>query len=492
MGKQYVAIDLKSFFASVECVKRKLDPLKTNLVVADETRTEKTVCLAVTPSLKAYGIGGRARLFEVIQKVEEINARRKAMINGRPFRGSSSDADELAQNPFLKLDFIIAPPCMSDYIKRSTQIYSIYLKYIAPEDILVYSIDEVFIDVTSYLNTYKTTPRELAMKMVKDVLSQTGITATAGIGTNLYLSKIAMDVFAKRIPADENGVRIAELDEMTYRQQMWDHKPITDFWRVGRGTAKRLATRGLYTMGDIARLSIDNEDILYSMFGVNAELLIDHAWGWEPVEIADIKAYKPEHSSLSSGQVLPTAYDYEKAHTCIVEMADLTSLDLVAKNLVTNQIVITVCYDVENLSIPEIADKYNGEITLDFYSRRVPKPSHGTINLNAHTSSAKVLMENTSKLFRQIANPDLLVRRLYINVNNVVTPEEAAKIPVQLDLFESQSELDTKQMEKEHSIQNAALEIKKKYGKNAILKGMNFQEGATTRTRNGQIGGHKA
>lgn len=476
MDKQYIAIDLKSFFASVECAKRNLDALKTNLVVADSTRTEKTVCLAVTPSLKAYGIGGRSRLFEVVQAVKEINLKRKAFINGKPFTGKSCNADELAANPYLELDYIIAPPCMADYVKKSTEIYSIYLKYIAKEDIQVYSIDEVFMDVSSYLNTYKTTPHELAMRMIQDVLKATKITATAGIGPNLYLCKIAMDVLAKRIPADKDGVRIAELDEMSYRKLLWDHKPITDFWRIGKGIAKRLATRGLYTMGDIARLSVQNEDILYSMFGVNAELIIDHAWGWEPVEIKDIKNYKPETNSISSGQVLSTPYTFEKACVCAREMADLVGLDLVARHTVTDQIVLTVVYDVESMK------NYDGPVVLDYYGRPSPKPAHGTINLATATSASSVLMQKTDELFRRIVNPDLLVRRIYIAANHI----EMGNIQ-QPDLFS-----DYDKIEKETSVQNAALQLKKKYGKNAILKGLNLDEGATTIIRNGQIGGHKA
>lgn len=482
MERQYIAIDLKSFFASVECAKRNLDALKTNLVVADASRTEKTVCLAVTPSLKAYGIGGRARLFEVVQKVKEINQKRRAFINGRPFKGKSFNSDELAKNPYLELDFIIAPPCMGDYIKKSTEIYSIYLKYIAKEDIHVYSIDEVFMDVTSYLGTYKQTPRELAMTMIKDVLSQTKITATAGIGPNLYLCKIAMDVMAKKIDPDENGVRIAELDEITYRKMLWSHKPITDFWRVGKGIANRLASRGIYTMGDIARVSVKNEEVLYSLFGINAELLIDHAWGWEPVGIKEIKEYKPQSNSISSGQVLSTPYPFEKARICAREMADLVALELVARKTVTDQLGLFVVYDIENLSKPGIGSSYSGPVVLDYYGRPSPKPAHGTINLNCSTSASSILMQKTDELFTRIVNPDLLVRRIYISANH--TEEKDLQQP---DLFS-----DFGKMEKETNLQETALQLKKKYGKNAILKGLNLEEGATTIIRNKQIGGHKA
>ena len=469
--RTYIAIDLKSFYASVECVDRGLDPLTTNLVVADVSRTEKTICLAVSPSLKAYGIGGRARLFEVIQKAREF-----------------------------KLDYIAAPPRMRRYIEVSTRIYRIYLKYIAPEDIHVYSIDEVFMDVTDYLGTYKLTAHELAMKMIRDVLHQTGITATAGIGTNMYLCKVAMDIVAKKIPADKDGVRIAELDEMTYRRELWDYRPITKFWRVGRGIAEKLALYGIDTMGKIARCSMLNEELLYRLFGVNAELLIDHAWGWEPCTIDMVKAYKPESSSFSSGQVLQRPYDWSKARVVIQEMADAMALDLVAKRLVTDQLVLTVGYDVENLTRPEIRTKYHGEVHTDHYGRQVPKHAHGTANLRRQTSSSHLITATVKALYDRIVNKDLLIRRLNLTVNHVVDESCVSKktMPEQLDLFtdydalEKQKQEETAALEKERRMQEAQLAIKRRFGKNAILKGLNFEEGATAKERNKQIGGHRA
>ena len=503
--RTYIAIDLKSFFASVECMERGLNPLNTNLVVADESRTEKTICLAVTPTLKEYGIGGRARLFEVVQKVKQVNMQRQRAA-GKELTQSSYLADELRECADLKVDYIVAPPRMALYMKYSTRIYNIYLKYIAPEDIHVYSIDEVFMDVTGYLNTYKMTAQELAQKMIKDVLKNTGITATAGIGTNLYLCKIAMDIVAKHMPADENGVRIAYLDEEKYRRQLWSHRPLTDFWRVGRGYAKKLEENGLFTMGDIARCSIGkeqdfyNEDLLYRLFGVNAELLIDHAWGWEPCTIADIKAYKPSTNSISSGQVLQCPYVYEKARLIVREMTDLLVLDLVDKGLVTDQLVLTIGYDVENLTNPDIARKYHGEITTDHYGRKVPKHAHGTINLSVQTSSAKLIIDAMLELFDRIVDRNLLVRRVTVVANRVVDESsvEQKQVYEQLDLFTDyeavQEERDRKEAEllREKNMQRAILDIQKKYGKNAILKGMNFEEGGTTRERNNQIGGHKA
>ncbi|NTV78069.1 MAG: DNA methylase, partial [Clostridiales bacterium] len=422
----YVAIDLKSFYASVECLERGLDPLNTNLVVADASRTEKTICLAVSPSLKSYGIPGRARLFEVVQKVKEANIIRKNKAPNHTFTGSSYHADELKKSPQLSLDYIAAPPQMAKYMEYSTQIYHIYLKYVAPEDIHVYSVDEVFMDVTNYLDTAKLTAREFAMRMIRDVFHSVGITATAGIGTNLYLCKIAMDIEAKHIPADKDGVRIAYLDEMTYRQSLWTHKPLTDFWRVGRGYAKKLEENGLFTMGDIARCSIGkknefyNEDLLYKLFGINAELLIDHAWGYEPCTIADVKAYKPDTNSLGSGQVLQSPYTYEKARVIVSEMTDLLVLDLVEKNLVTDQMVLTVGYDIENLFNKEIKNQYHGPITTDYYGRQVPKHAHGTINLKFPTSSTKLITDAVMELYDRIMDKNLLVRRVNIAANHVV------------------------------------------------------------------------
>ena len=496
----YIAIDLKSFYASAECVERGLDPLTTNLVVADASRTEKTICLAVSPSLKAYGIPGRARLFEVVQKCREVNLERQKAAPGRKFAGKSTNAPELQRDPSMELDYIIAPPQMARYMEVSSQIYQVYLKYVAPEDIHVYSIDEVFIDATHYLDTYHLTPRELAMKMILDVLAKAGITATAGIGTNLFLCKVAMDIEAKHIPADENGVRIAELDEMTYRKSLWDHRPLTDFWRVGKGYRKKLEANGMYTMGDVARCSVQDEDLLFQLFGKNAELLIDHAWGWEPCTIADIKAYKPSANSIGSGQVLQSPYTFAQARLAVREMADLLVLDLVDKGLVTNQIVLTVGYDIENLTDQGRRAKYHGEISVDFYGRSIPKNAHGTENLPSYSSSTKVIMQAVTALFERIVDKDLLVRRIYLTANKVIEEQAAPKEDgiIQMDLFtdyealEKQKAIDEAALEREKKMQQALLDIKKKFGKNAILKGMNLQEGATTIGRNGQIGGHKA
>lgn len=505
-GRTYIAIDLKSFYASVECMERGLDPMTTNLVVADKSRTEKTICLAVSPSLKAYGIPGRPRLFEVVQKIGEVNAQRRQKAPGHKLAGASCQAPELEKDPSLALDYIVAPPQMARYMQISGRIYEVYLKYIAPEDIHVYSIDEVFIDATSYLGTYRMTPRELAVKMIRDVLDTVGITATAGIGPNLYLCKVAMDIEAKHIPADENGVRIAELDEMSYRRQLWSHRPLTDFWRVGRGYAKKLEEHGLYTMGDIARCSLGkpadyyNEDLLYNLFGVNAELLIDHAWGWEPCTIADIKAYRPQSSSVGSGQVLHCAYSFEKARLAAKEMADLLALDLVEKGLVTDQIVLTVGYDIGNLKDPALRKEYSGEVKTDRYGRKIPKHAHGTVNLKQYTSSARQIVQAVSELFDRIVDEKLLVRRLSMAAAHVI-PEEEAQNEIQFeqqDLFTDYAALQKEQekqeaeLERERKMQKAVLEIKKKFGKNAVLKGMNLEEGATARDRNRQIGGHKA
>lgn len=495
--RTYIAIDLKSFYASVECRERGLDPLTTNLVVADISRTQKTICLAVSPSLKAYGIPGRPRLFEVISRIDAVNRER-----GNSFEGSSYDSSELEKNRKLKVDYIVAPPRMAFYMEYSTRVYNVYLKYIAPEDIHVYSIDEVFIDVTGYLRTYKMTARELAGTIIKDVLNTTGITATAGIGTNLYLCKIAMDIVAKHTEADEDGARIAELDEMSYRKLLWGHRPITDFWRVGSGYAKKLKSVGLHTMGDIARCSIGksdeyyNEDLLYKLFGINAELLIDHAWGYEPCTIAEIKRYKPSTNSIVSGQVLQEPYTFEKARLVVREMADMLSLDLVDKGLVTDQIVLTVGYE----SIKNMNNGYSGEITTDRYGRKIPKHAHGTINLERQTSSTHAITDAAMELYDRIMNKKLLVRRISITANKVV-PEKMAKDKNryrQLDLLsdyveeEKAEEEKRKAAEREKRMQKALIGIKKKYGKNAVLKGMNLEEGATARNRNSQIGGHKA
>ena len=505
-NKTYIAIDLKSFYASVECRERNRDPLTTNLVVADPSRTEKTICLAVSPSLKAYGIPGRARLFEVIQKVRETNNARRRNIPDHHFTGKSDDSTKLGTDPTLQLDYIIAPPRMALYMEYSTRIYDIYLKYIAPEDIHIYSVDEVFMDVTSYLNVYHMTARELAMMMIRDVLKTTGITATAGIGTNLYLCKIAMDIVAKHIEPDEDGVRIAELDEMAYRRKLWSHKPITDFWRVGQGYAKKLAEYGLYTMGDVARCSVGktnelyNEDLLYKLFGINAELLIDHAWGYEPCTMDQIKAYKPETNSICTGQVLHCPYDFDKTRLVVKEMTDLMSLDLVDKGLVTDQIVLTIGYDIDNLTDLARKKRYKGAVTTDRYGRKVPKHAHGTINLKRQTSSTQMLMDAVMELYDRIVDKDLLIRRINITANKLVdehtvTNDDAYE---QLDFFtdyeavKKQREKEEADLERERHMQEAMLNIKKKYGKNAILKGMNLQEGATAKDRNAQIGGHKA
>ena len=500
--KVYIAIDLKSFYASQECVSRGLDPLTTNLVVADGSRTEKTICLAVSPSLKNYGISGRARLFEVVQKVREVNAIRRERAPGRKLTGSSFHDPEVKSNPSLALDYIVAPPRMGAYMACSTRIYNVYLKYIAPEDIHVYSIDEVFIDATPYLRTYGMSARELARKMIQDVLDTTGITATAGIGTNLYLAKVAMDIVAKHVEPDKQGVRIASLDEMSYRRQLWDHKPLTDFWRVGRGYARKLEKYGLYTMGDVARCSLGgtgefhNEALLYKLFGVNAELLIDHAWGWEPCTIEDIKSYKPESSSVGSGQVLHCAYTAEKATLIVREMTDLLVLDLVDKGLVTDQMVLTVGYDIENLTDPKRRNAYRGEVTTDPYGRKIPKHAHGTANLGRRTSSTRLITDAVMELYDRIVDGNLLVRRVNLVANRVL-PEEAVQQELafdQLDLFSDVAEkkAEEAQLEREKRRQQAVLSIRKKYGKNAILKGMNYEDGATTRDRNAQIGGHKA
>ena len=500
MPRTYLAVDLKSFYASVECIERGLDPLTTNLVVADLSRTEKTICLAVTPSLKARGISGRARLFEVVQRVKEVNARRLRSAPGRQFSGSSSDDTALKADPGLAVDYIVAPPRMAHYMEWSTRVYNVYLKYVAPEDIHNYSIDEVLMDVTNYLATYKLSPRELAMKIVLDVLDTTGITATAGIGTNLYLCKVAMDIWAKHIQPDANGVRVAELDELSYRRNLWDHRPLTDFWRVGPGYARKLEAHGIYTMGDVARCSLTNEDLLYRLFGVNAELLIDHAWGWEPVTMADIKAYRPESKSIGSGQVLQCPYGYDKARLVVREMADQLSLELVDKGLVTDQLVLTAGYDIENLTDPERRKQYRGEVKTDRYGRAIPKHAHGTANLEGYTASTKRIVAAALELFDRIIDKNLLVRRFSLAATRVV-PEKSAPDTAdfeQIDLFtdyravQEEKARESAALEREKRMQRAVLDIKKRFGKNAILKGMNLEEGATAKNRNDTIGGHRA
>lgn len=495
MEKKYLCIDLKSFYASVECVERHLDPLTTNLVVADMSRTEKTICLAVTPSLKSFGISGRARLFEVLEQVGRINAERQIKAGKTKLLKGVYDIREIQENPYVALDFVVAPPQMAHYMKWSTYIYQIYLKYVSPEDIHVYSIDEVFMDITGYLENAKMTAYEFAQTIIQDVLKSTGITATAGIGTNMYLAKIAMDISAKKMPADEYGVRIAELDEHSYREKLWSHTPLTDFWRVGKGIAKKLESYGMHTMGDVARCSIECEDWLYQMFGVNAELLIDHAWGWEPCTIADVKAYKPSSTSLSTGQVLQNPYPFEKARLVAREMIDQLVFDLVEKKLATDQLVLTVGYDILNLKNKDIMSTYKGEICVDHYGRKVPKHAHGTANLPSKTTSSTALINALVELFDRIVDRNLLVRRLTIAACKLVNEEEAKKCIVaeQLDLFtDYDKESNSESLSREKKMQDAVVTIKHRFGKNAIFKGMNLKEGATARERNGQIGGHKA
>ncbi|ETP73056.1 nucleotidyltransferase/DNA polymerase involved in DNA repair [Lachnospiraceae bacterium JC7] len=517
-NRYYICIDLKSFYASVECHERKLDPLTTNLVVADVSRTEKTICLAVSPSLKAYGIPGRARLFQVVERVKGINAERRRRINGQEFTGRSCDANKLKEDPFLELDYIPARPRMARYIEYSTKIYDIYLKYVAPEDIHVYSIDEVFMDVTTYLRIYAldrdldtgdpwAVAERMASDMIHEIILLTGITATAGIGTNMYLAKIAMDIVAKHIPANKDGVRIAMIDERSYRQLLWNHRPLTDFWRVGVGYARKLESLGLYTMGDVARCSLDNEELLYKNFGINAELLIDHAWGYEPCRMQDVKAYKPENSSMGSGQVLHCAYDHKKSRLIVKEMADQLSLDLVGKHLVTDQLVLTVGYDIENLTDPHISKLYHGPVVVDYLGRRIPKHAHGTILLQELTSSTRLITGAAVKLFDQIVDPDLLVRRINIVAGRVKDEKDEDRTVKfgnmegsweQMDLFTDYERIEKERKEikrlkkRDRRLQEAALTIKQKFGKNAVIKGMNMLDGATMRSRNEQIGGHKA
>lgn len=498
MKDQYIAIDLKSFFASVECVERGLDPLTTNLVVADAERTEKTICLAVSPSLKSYGVPGRPRLFEVVTKIKEANSQRRWSAPGRRFVGATYDNRLLLTDPRLQIDYIVAKPRMAKYIEYSTRIYQVYLKYFSPDDIHVYSIDEVFIDSTRYLKTYKKTARELAETVIKDVLDTTGITATVGIGTNLYLSKVAMDIVAKRMKPDEHGARIAELDEMKYREILWEHRPLTDFWRVGRGYAKKLEAHGIYTMGDVALTSFHNEDLLYRLFGINAELLIDHAWGHEPCKIEDIKAYKPMSRSLTSGQVLHSPYTFDKARLILMEMCDSLVLDMVDKGVAANSAALTVGYDVESLKSEN--NDYSGEITEDYYGRFVPKQAHGSVNFGGHTSSTDEIMSGLVKLYERIVNKSLFIRRINISVNNLVRECEREKKTVcrQLDFFTDYSAEEEKivlaeeKYKKEKSKQNAVLSIRKKHGGNAIIRGISLEEGATAIDRNKQIGGHRA
>lgn len=502
MDKQrtYIAIDLKSFYASVECIRRGLDPMTTNLVVADESRTEKTICLAVSPSLKQHGISGRARLFEVVQQVKQANALRLRRSGLKEFSGKSWDDKELKADKSLAIDYIAAPPQMASYMEVSAEVYKVYLKYAAPEDIHVYSIDEVFIDATDYIRSRKMSAHDYAMMIILDVLKTVGVTATAGIGSNMYLCKVAMDIMAKHIPADKNGVRIAELDEMSYRRNLWNHRPLTDFWRVGRGYAKKLEQHGLYTMGDIARCSVWDEELLYRLFGVNAELLIDHAWGWESCTIADVKSYKPENNSICSGQVLTCPYTAQKARLVLREMADMLSLDLAAKGLVTDQLVLTVGYDIENLADPTRRAEYKGPVTIDPYGRAVPKHAHGTGNIGKYSSSTKELLKTATELFDRIIDENLLVRRFYLTANHVIREAEAPPPPEseQMDIFTDYEELDRNRAEeaaalaREKRQQAAVIAIKKKFGKNAILRGMNLEEGATAMERNSRIGGHRA
>ena len=506
MDKRYLCMDLKSFYASVECVDRGLNPLTTNLVVADPSRTEKTICLAVSPSLKAYGIPGRARLFEVIEQVRRANAKRRSLAPGGRFTGASAQADELAKHPEYQIDYLIAPPRMARYMEMSTKIYEIYLKYAAPEDIHVYSIDEVFIDLTNYLQAAGCTAREYAKKIMKEIFAKSGITATAGIGTNLYLAKIAMDIEAKHIPADEDGARIAMLDEISYRRKLWTHQPITDFWRVGRGYAAKLKEHGMLTMGDVARCSIGkpgdyhNEELLYRLFGINAELLIDHAWGYEPCRMEHIKAYKPENNSVGSGQVLHCPYMAQKTRLVVKDLADQLSLQLVDQGLVTDQMVLTVGYDIENLTDPKRSGSYRGEVTKDRYGRNIPKHAHGTENLGCFTSSTRQILDAVLALYDRIIDEKLLIRRVYLTANHVMPETEVKRelVAEQLDLFTDYAALEQKrqkeqqELEREKRLQHAMLDIKKKFGKNAILKGMNLCEGATAKERNDQIGGHKA
>ncbi|RSX53082.1 type VI secretion protein ImpB [Bifidobacterium goeldii] len=524
-AKSYLAIDLKSFYASAECVSRGLDPLSTHLVVADEERTDKTICLAVSPSLKKYGIPGRPRLFEAKQRLADVNAQRAARVGG-VLTGESCDAHDLECTPRLKATMIIARPRMAHYLEISGQIYGIYLKYAAPEHIHVYSIDEVFIDATPYLKALGMSPHQMARAIVRDILHETGITATAGIGTNLYLAKIAMDIVAKHMPADADGVRVAELDERSYRRLLWDHRPLTDFWRVGRGYARRLERVGLLTMGDIARCSMGkasdyyNEELLYRMFGVNAELLIDHAWGWEPCEIADIKSYEPDAHSTSIGQVLTGPADWHTARLIVKEMADALALDLVSKRVRTDRLTLAVGYDVGSLDVQRLdsgvssqlralavraASQYCGPVARDHYGRQVPKPAVGSIGLGTFTGSSDQIRIAMTILFERIADPLLLVRRLTVIADDIVTADElsAGKRYEQMSLFEhgehdcmhnvarTSSTVERDANSGEEVIERAMLDIKQRFGRNAVVKAMDMEEGATGIERNNQIGGHR-
>ena len=492
MNKVYMCIDLKSFYASVECVERNLDPLDTNLVVADKSRTEKTICLAVSPSLKEYGFKGRARLFEVVGVVRKVNSERRKNNNYRKFTGKSYKNSELKNNKSLELDYIVAPPRMKLYMKYSTDIYNIYLKYLSKDDIFVYSIDEVFCDITNYLKMYKMTPKELVSMIIKDVYENTGITATAGIGTNMYLAKVAMDITAKHMAPNEIGVRISELDEISYRKKLWNHTPLTDFWRVGKGYAKKLEDNNMYTMGDVALMSINDENLLYKLFGVNAELLIDHSWGYESTTMEDIKNYKPENNSISNGQVLHCPYDYKKARLIVSEMIDSLSLELTEKEKSTNCIALVIGYDADN-------NNDNIEIVKDYYGRSVPKPSHGHINMDYSTSSTKLLTKKCLELYDKIINKDLLVRRINVCACNVIDEKEAQKKTSfnQLDLFSNNDKIMKEKVEEKQSVkdemklQKTILDLKNKYGKNVILKAMSLEEGSTIKERNEQVGGHK-
>ncbi|MBP3217893.1 MAG: DNA methylase [Lachnospiraceae bacterium] len=502
--RSYIAIDLKSFYASVECVERGLDPLTTHLVVADESRTEKTICLAVSPALKAHGIPGRARLFEVNQRVEEVNRARLHDLRGKAFTGSARDAKDLSAHPDYSLAFIAAKPRMSLYMDYGARIYQVYLRYVAPEDVHVYSIDEVLIDVTAYLNTYKLTARQLCAKMIREVYEETGITAAGGVGTNLYLCKVAMDILAKHMPPDEMGVRIAELDEISYRKVLWTHRPLSDFWRVGRATEKKLAGYGIYTMGDLARASLENEDLLYRLFGVNAELLIDHAWGFESATMAAIRAYKPESESVGTAQVLSCPYDFDKGKLIVREMTDQLLLNLLEKHLVTDQIALTIHYDRENMNNPEVLKRYQGKIRKDFYGRETPMYAHGTAHAGCFTSSSRLFTEAMMKLYDQIVDPMLTIRRVGLTALHVMSEKDAEDRAEkdrrfeQLELFTDYDKEDEDRRKKDEKLsrekraQQAVLEIRKKFGNGAIVRGMNLEEGATGRDRNGQIGGHKA
>lgn len=499
--RTYIAIDLKSFYSSAECATRELDPLTTNLVVADTSRTNKTICLAISPSMKAYGLPGRARLFEVIQKMHKVNEERLKKTTHGYFKGKSVSTVELAKDPDLQADYITATPRMAEYIRISSKIYEIYLKYIAQEDIYVYSIDEIFADITEYLNTYKKTAHELTMDMVRDVQKTTGITATAGIGSNLYLCKVAMDIVAKHIPADKNGVRIAELTEKTYRKKLWNHKPLTDFWRFGHGIAEQLEQYGIDTMGKLARMSINNEDFLYNLFGVNAELIIDHAWGWEPVTIASIKAYKPDNNSLGNGQVLQCPYSMDKARVVAKEMAESIALNLMEKHLVGSEIVLAIGYDKSCQDRSDLNQQHPHDITPYGHHKKSHTNAHGTMKLEHPTSSSRLIAEATIKTFNLIANPAMPIRRIYLTIIGIINEDAIPKRhrqPMQLDLFtdytkqKTQSEKEESELVKERKLQEASLKIKKEFGNNALLKGLNFAEGSTQKERNKQIGGHKA